>query len=63
MSEFGEESAAGFREMIANNGAVVGEASQKLAQSTGGASTQITKDLLAGKITSIEAARLIALAK
>jgi hypothetical protein len=63
MSEFGEESAAGFREMVANNGAVVGEASQKLAQSTGGASTQITKDLLAGKITSIEAARLIALAK
>lgn len=63
IGEFGEDTASGFREMVANNGQVVGEASAKLMLSTGNAAKQIVEDLNAGKISHIEAARLIAEAK
>lgn len=63
IADFGEDTASGFREMVANNGQVVGEASTKLMLSTGNAAKQIVEDLNAGKISHVEAARLIAEAK
>ena len=63
IADFGEDTSSGFREMIANNGAVVGEASAKLMLSTGNAASQITQQLLADKISHTEAARLMAEAK
>lgn len=63
VGEFGEDTASGFREMIANNGQVVGEASAKLMLSTGNAAKDIIERLNAGQISAIEATRLIAEAK
>ena len=63
IGEFGEDTASGFREMVANNGKVVGEASARLMLSTGNAAKQIAEDVNAGRISGIEAARLLAEAK
>lgn len=60
MREFSEETSSGFREMVAANGAVIGDAAQKLELSTGGAASRITKQLLDGEITYTQAARAIA---
>ena len=56
IGEFSEDTSSGFREMVANNGKVVGEASAKLMLSTGNAARQIAMDLNSGKITAEQAA-------
>jgi flagellum-specific peptidoglycan hydrolase FlgJ len=61
-AEMGEETVGGLREMIAGGGQVIGDASAKLSLATNGAAEAITQDLLAGKITAIEANQKLALA-
>jgi flagellum-specific peptidoglycan hydrolase FlgJ len=61
-AEMGEETVGGLREMIAGGGQVIGDASAKLSLATNGAAEAITQDLLAGKITAVEANQKLALA-
>ena len=60
IADFGDENAAGFRTLLANNGAIVDEASARFALATGGAGETIAKNVLSGNITTAEAARQIA---
>ena len=63
MGEFSEDTASGFREMLANSGDVVGEASTKLMLSTGNKARDIVLALEKGEISAVEANRRIAMAK